>query len=111
MTEFMVVHNMIKDYIHINNQVSDRHIFYDQNTYKEISISLFGECNMNCEFCIGNQRHKVHCPHDFETTIAAAKKEIENTKKTYRLFFMVVNYFMMELKIRRLFNTNVLLIN
>lgn len=81
MTEFMVVHNMIKDYIHINNQVSDRHIFYDQNTYKEISISLFGECNMKCEFCIGNQRHKVHCPHDFETTIAAAKKEIENTNK------------------------------
>lgn len=72
---------MIKDYIHIDNSVSDHHVFYNQNTYKEISISLFGECNMKCEFCIGNQRHGVHCPRDFRATITAAKKEIENTNK------------------------------
>ncbi len=72
---------MIKDYIHINNQVSDHHIFYHKNTPKEISISLFGECNMRCEFCISNQRHNVKCPNNFDSTICAAQTEIENTDK------------------------------
>ena len=56
-------------------------VVHHKNTPKEISISLFGECNMRCEFCIGNQRHNVQCPSNFNSTICAAKTEIENTDK------------------------------
>ena len=74
---------MIKDYMKIVDISSrDNHIFYDQNSTKEISISLFGECNMSCQFCIGNQRHKVRCPQSFDHTIELAKHEIIKTDKS-----------------------------
>lgn len=72
---------MIKDYIEIINVDSDHHVFYQQNTTKEISISLFGECNMNCEFCIGNQRHNIKSPDNFDNVIAIVKDEIIKTDK------------------------------
>lgn len=73
---------MIKDYIEIVDITSsDNHVFYQPNTPKEISISLFGECNMNCEFCIGNQRHGIRCPDNFDHVIALANAEIAKTDK------------------------------
>ena len=73
---------MIKDYIKIIDVTSsDHHIFYDKHTPKEISVSLFGECNMNCQFCIGNQRHNIKCPVNFDNIIQLINNEISKTDK------------------------------
>lgn len=73
---------MIKDYIEIVDVTSpDHHIFYCNDSPKEISISLFGECNMNCLFCIGNQRHNVRSPDNFDNVIEIVKNEIIRTDK------------------------------
>lgn len=47
----------MKDYIPIITQFNENHILIDNDSNKELSISLFGECNMKCEFCIQNIRH------------------------------------------------------
>ena len=72
---------VIKDYIKIVDPKTDKHIFYDVTTSKEISISLFGECNLNCQFCIGNQRHNIRCPQNFDNVLDLVKTEITKTPK------------------------------
>lgn len=45
------------DFIPIVQQVPNTtHAFYDVNSIQEISVSLFGQCNMKCDFCITHQR-------------------------------------------------------
>ena len=78
---------MYKDYIRINNasqsdKMTERHLFYDERSIKEISISLFGECNMMCDFCIGNMRHGIKCPDTFDHVIRHVRTVVANTSKS-----------------------------
>lgn len=57
--------------------------FYDEKTPQEISIALFGECNLRCNFCVDNLRFDTKChPEYFQYTIKAFEKAIAYTKKS-----------------------------
>lgn len=49
------------DYIPIFTDTDVNHKYYNVNGQQEISISLFGECNMKCDFCITSQRRNKAC--------------------------------------------------
>lgn len=47
---------MSNNYISIHQYHDCNHKFYNINGTQEISVSLFGQCNMKCDFCITHQR-------------------------------------------------------
>lgn len=78
----------MKLYIPIVNQHRQiKGLFYNKNSIQEISIALFGDCNLRCSFCIDNQRFQSkpdqHCSEDyFKYTLQLIEKVLLTTEKS-----------------------------
>lgn len=59
-------------------------LFYSKATTQEISIALFGECNLRCTFCVDNRRHMSKCnPEHFKHTTKLVEKILATTEKKH----------------------------